>query len=86
MPQLDDWPGIAAIAKQNSRVIGAAPYVLGQAMLVAGDANRGALIRGVDPAREDTVADIGRHMRRSARRSQARRASASCSAVNWRGA
>ena len=41
----------------------AAPYVLGQAMLSAGDVNRGALVRGIDPAREDTVADIGRHMR-----------------------
>jgi len=64
MPQLDDWPGVAAVAKQNPRVVGAAPYVLGQAMLVAGDANRGALVRGIDPALEDSVADIGRHMRR----------------------
>jgi lipoprotein-releasing system permease protein len=64
MPQLDDWPKIAAIAKQDRRVIGAAPYVLGQAMLVAGDVNRGALIRGIDPALEDSVADIGSHMRR----------------------
>jgi len=62
-PQLEDWPKVAAIARQNTRVIGAAPYVLGQAMLVAGDANRGALIRGIDPALEDSVADIGRHMR-----------------------
>jgi lipoprotein-releasing system permease protein len=37
-------------------------------MLTAGDANRGALIRGIDPAREDTVADIGRHMRSGALR------------------
>jgi lipoprotein-releasing system permease protein len=35
-------------------------------MLTASDANRGALVRGIDPAREDTVADIGRHMRRGA--------------------
>src|SRR5438094_6309901 len=33
-------------------------------MLSVGDANRGVLIRGVDPAQEDTVADIGRHMAR----------------------
>jgi lipoprotein-releasing system permease protein len=64
MPQLADWPAIATIAKQNPRVVGAAPYVLGQAMLVAGDANRGVLIRGIDPALEDSVADIGSHMRR----------------------
>jgi len=66
LPQLADWPAIAAIAKQDPRVIGAAPYVLGQAMLVAGDANRGTLLRGIDPALEDSVADIGRHMRRGA--------------------
>jgi lipoprotein-releasing system permease protein len=47
----------------NRHVKAAAPYVLGQAMLSAGDVNRAALIRGIDPAREDTVADIGRHMR-----------------------
>jgi lipoprotein-releasing system permease protein len=64
MPQLDNWSAVAAVAKQNPHVVGAAPYVLGQAMLVAGDANRGALVRGVDPALEDSVADIGRHMRR----------------------
>jgi lipoprotein-releasing system permease protein len=66
MPQLDDWPAIAAVAKKNAHVIGTAPYVLGQAMLVAGEANRGALVRGIDPALEDSVADIGRHMRRGA--------------------
>jgi len=37
--------------------------VLGQAMLSVGGANRGTLIRGVDPSRENTVADIGSHMR-----------------------
>ena len=35
-------------------------------MLSAGETNRGALIRGVDPAREATVADIGTHMRAGA--------------------
>ena len=64
MPQLTDWPQIAAIAKQEPRVKAAAPYVLGQAMVTAGDVNRGALIRGIDPAREDSVADIGMHMKR----------------------
>jgi lipoprotein-releasing system permease protein len=66
MPQLDDWRGVAAVARTNPHVIGAAPYVLGQAMLVAGEANRGTLVRGIDPALEDSVADIGSHMRRGA--------------------
>src|SRR5205814_8530069 len=34
-----------------------------QAMLSASDGNRGALIRGVDPKLEQTVADFGAHMR-----------------------
>jgi len=63
MPELADWPGVAQAARAHPDVVAAAPFVSAQAMLSAGDVNRGALIRGVDPAREDTVADIGRHMR-----------------------
>ncbi|MCC7325228.1 MAG: lipoprotein-releasing ABC transporter permease subunit [Burkholderiales bacterium] len=68
VPQLADWQSIAALAQTQPRVLAAAPYVLGQAMLSAGDVNRGVIIRGIDPAREDTVADIGRHMRQGALR------------------
>ena len=63
LPQLMDWQSVAAMASKEPQVKAAAPYVLGQAMLTASDANRGALIRGIDPAREDSVADIGKHMR-----------------------
>ena len=63
LPVLADDAAVARMALANPRVKAAAPYVLGQAMLSAGDANRGALIRGIDPAREGTVADIGSHMR-----------------------
>ncbi len=62
-PTLPDDAAVARTALANPRVKAAAPYVIGQAMLSAGDVNRGALIRGVDPAREDSVADIGAHMR-----------------------
>ena len=58
-----DWQSVARAARANEHVKAAAPYVLGQAMLSQGESNRGVLIRGIDPAREDTVADIGRHMR-----------------------
>jgi lipoprotein-releasing system permease protein len=60
---MTDWQGIARVAKANAHVSGAAPFVSGQAMLSASGANRGALVRGIDPALEDTVADIGKHMR-----------------------
>jgi lipoprotein-releasing system permease protein len=64
VPAIADWERVAAAARAHPRVVAAAPYVVGQAMLTAGDANRGAILRGVDPKLEDTVADIGRHMRR----------------------
>ena len=64
IPALADWESVARRALENPRVKAAAPYVLGQAMLSAGDVNRGVIVRGIDPSREDTVADVGSHMRR----------------------
>jgi lipoprotein-releasing system permease protein len=63
-PEIKDVAAIEAAARKNPHVVATAPYVLGQAMLTAGDANRGVLIRGIDPAREEGVADFGRSMRR----------------------
>ncbi len=63
LPVLVDPAEVTRIARTAPRVKAAAPYVLGQAMLSAGAVNRGALVRGIDPALEDGVADIGRHMR-----------------------
>jgi lipoprotein-releasing system permease protein len=63
-PDLQDPGAVAAIAQKNPHVVGVSPYVNGQAMLSAGDVNRGALLRGIDPAGEAKVADIGTHMRR----------------------
>jgi lipoprotein-releasing system permease protein len=60
---LPDWQAVARIARRNPEVLGEAPYVLGQVMLSAGSANRGTVIRGVDPALENSVADFGSHMR-----------------------
>ena len=63
-PDLADAPAIAAIARRNPHVVATAPYVTGEAMLSEGEVNRGALLRGVDPAQEDRVEDIASHMRR----------------------
>ncbi len=60
---LDDWQSIAKIAAQHQRVRATAPFVQAQAMLSAGQAVRGAIIRGILPDQEDRVADLGRHMR-----------------------
>jgi lipoprotein-releasing system permease protein len=61
--QLADWRKVAQVAEQNPRVVASAPFVQGQAMLTVGRAVRGALVRGIDPAQEERVADFARHMR-----------------------
>lgn len=60
---LSDWKSVGRLAQTDPHVRGVAPFVAGQAMLSASGVNRGALVRGIDPALEDTVAEIGSHMR-----------------------
>ena len=59
---LDGWQAIAARAREQPGVVAAAPYVNGQAMLAFGADVRGTLVRGIDPALEEQVADVGQHM------------------------
>lgn len=61
--RLAAWRPIAEIAARNPHVLGTAPFVQAQAMLVAGQAVRGALVRGIIPAEEEKVADLGSHMK-----------------------
>jgi len=63
IPTLADPDAVTRTALANTHVKAAAPYVVGQAMLSVGEASRGIFLRGVDPAREEAVADIGSHMR-----------------------
>jgi lipoprotein-releasing system permease protein len=63
---LPDWQATAAIARRDERVIGAAPFVAAQALVARGDAMRGALIRGIDPAQEVNVTDLARQLRDTA--------------------
>ncbi|HEU4645120.1 MAG TPA: lipoprotein-releasing ABC transporter permease subunit [Burkholderiales bacterium] len=60
---LTDWQEVAKGALEHPRVREAAPYINAQGMLSYGQGVRGAIVRGVLPALEDRVADIGRHMR-----------------------
>ncbi|CAN5405102.1 lipoprotein-releasing ABC transporter permease subunit [soil metagenome] len=50
-------------ARRNAHVIGAAPFVAGQGMFARGDSFSGAVIRGIDPAQEDQVTDLGKQMK-----------------------
>jgi len=60
-------PGSAALpdvartlqeARQHPQVVGAAPFVAAQALLARGEDMKGALVRGIDPAREPEVTDL----------------------------
>jgi len=61
--RLAGWQEIAERVAQHPRVLATAPFVQAQAMLSAGGAVRGAIVRGILPDQEDRVADLGKHMR-----------------------
>jgi len=63
LPELESWQAVASAARANPHVQSAAPYVMGQGMLSAGEVNRGVIVRGIDPALENAVADFGTNMR-----------------------
>ncbi|WP_042427692.1 lipoprotein-releasing ABC transporter permease subunit [Comamonas granuli] len=45
-------------ARANPAVVAAAPFVAAQALLARGEDMKGALVRGIDPAREPEVTDL----------------------------
>lgn len=55
---LPDWQATAAAARQHPQVRGAAPFVATQALIGRGDAVRGVVVRGIDPAREAEVTPL----------------------------
>jgi lipoprotein-releasing system permease protein len=61
--QLSDWQNIAASSAKQQHVLASAPYITAQGMLSYGSGVQGAIIRGVLPAAEDKVADLGKHMK-----------------------
>ena len=63
---LPDWQATAAAARRDARVVGAAPFVAAQALVARGEAMRGAIIRGIDPAAEVEVTDLARQLRNDA--------------------
>ena len=60
---LSGWEAVAESARRHPEVTGAAPFVNAQGLLSFEQAVHGAIVRGVVPALEDSVADVGRHMR-----------------------
>lgn len=56
--ELQDWQAVSKRAERDPRVLATAPYVEREALL-RGARNSGASIRGVDPALEPRVSDVG---------------------------
>ena len=57
---LPDWRAVARKAEAvEPLVVGAAPYTETQSLLARGDAMRGVVVRGVDPAEEPKVTLVG---------------------------
>jgi lipoprotein-releasing system permease protein len=61
--QLSDWQNIVASTTKQPHVLASAPYITAQGMLSYDQGVQGAIIRGVLPAAEDKVADLGHHMK-----------------------
>ncbi len=56
---MQDWKTVADAVEEHPNVIGAAPYVEGQVMLAHAGRSTGALVRGVLPAEEGKVSELG---------------------------
>ncbi|KAB7627634.1 lipoprotein-releasing ABC transporter permease subunit [Alkalilimnicola sp. S0819] len=60
---LRDWPGVVEQAEEHPRVLGAAPYVGAEVMVSRGGQVSGTLLRGVVPALENRVSEVGANIR-----------------------
>jgi lipoprotein-releasing system permease protein len=58
-----DWQQIAAQAKRNPEVVGAAPFIAAQALIARGDDMRGIIVRGISPRDEATVTELAAKLR-----------------------
>ncbi len=62
--QIAGWQPLQAQLRQQPHVVAAAPYVNAQGLLSSRGNVRGALVRGIDPAAEQTVVNLGNEMLR----------------------
>jgi len=59
---LENWETIDAAVEKHPRVLAAAPFIQGQAMVTGGGVVRGVLLNGILPDQERTVSIIEDHM------------------------
>ncbi|OQX30465.1 MAG: ABC transporter permease [Candidatus Sedimenticola endophacoides] len=60
---LEDWREAMRLSEGHPRVIGQAPFIEAQTMLINGRQVTGAMLRGIDPLQEGRVSDVGGHMK-----------------------
>lgn len=60
---LADWQQVSAQSRKLSEVRATAPFVTGQGLIAYDQAVQGAVVRGILPDAEDSVADIGHKMK-----------------------
>jgi lipoprotein-releasing system permease protein len=56
--ELADWRAVESEAANFPHVVGKAPYVEGQGMLISGQKVSGVLLRGIQPEQEGEVSDV----------------------------
>jgi lipoprotein-releasing system permease protein len=61
--RVTDWQALLPQLKTQREVMGAAPFVAGQALLSEAGVTRGVMLRGIDPTLEGEVNRIGSQMR-----------------------
>ena len=59
---LNDWQKVEPWVRRQPHVVGAAPYIQKEGMLIEGDRVSGVFISGISPKYEPTVSDVGRKM------------------------
>ena len=61
---LGDWQALQSSMQNKPMVLGTAPFVTQQALLVKGELMKGALVRGIDPEQEGKVAEFATQLPR----------------------
>lgn len=59
---LKNWHDLSEIADKHKNVVGSAPYIQKEGMLIHGQQVNGSIIRGVLPEEEPKVSDVGQKM------------------------
>ena len=62
--QLGNWDELTEFASNDPRVVGAAPYISGQALMIYGEELSGIELRGIDPLQEVGVSGVADLMTR----------------------